>query len=51
LHRRQRVQHGYRAIELPTAMVGHDDAVGAHVDGALCVVGVQDFLNVQRALP
>ena len=42
---------GRRAVEMPAAVVGHDDAVGAERDRALGVLRMQDALHHEGALP
>ncbi len=42
---------GRRAVEMPAAVIGHDDAVGADRDRALGVLRMQDALDHERALP
>src|SRR5690606_27597903 len=44
-------QRGRHAVELPPAVVGHDDGAGADVDGAPGVVGGVHALHDDRAVP
>ena len=49
--RRQRVELGRRAVELPAAMVGDDEAVDAALDGQPGLVRMQHALEDQRPAP
>ena len=49
--RRQRLERGERAVELPPAMVGDDDAVGAVARRELCILDREDAFHQQLARP
>jgi hypothetical protein len=49
--RRERVEGCHRAVELATPVVRDDDARRPEVDGAGRILGVEDALDVDRAVP
>ncbi len=48
---RKRLDRGQRPVELPPAVVGDDQAVGADLDALAGVVGVENLLDDDGALP
>src|SRR5712692_6776224 len=49
--RRQRFERGGSPVELPPAMIRHDDSVDADIRGAAGVVGMQNAFDDQMARP